>query len=45
MVDAIGEDEVAGVKNEEIPALKEELGELSNNGRLDAYGYYLLVTR
>ena len=41
MVDAIGEDEVVGIKNEEIPGLKEELRELANNGRLDAYGYYL----
>lgn len=45
MVDAIGEDEVAGVKNEEIPALKEDLASLANNGRLDAYGHYLLVTK
>ena len=45
MVDAIGQDEVAGIKNEEISSLKEELRELTNSGRLDAYGYYLLVTR
>lgn len=45
MVDAIGEDEVAGIKNEEIPALKEEIADLANNERLDGYGYYLLVTR
>ena len=45
MVDAIGEDEVTGIKNEEISSLKEELRELANGGRLDAYGYYLLVTR
>lgn len=44
-VDAIGEDEVTGIKNEEISSLKEELRELANGGRLDAYGYYLLVTR
>lgn len=43
MVDAIGEDEVSGIKNEEIPILKEEVRELANSGRLDAYGYYLLV--
>ena len=43
MVDAIGEDEVGGIKNEEIPILKEEVRELANSGRLDAYGYYLLV--
>lgn len=41
MVDAIGEDEVGGIKNEEIPILKEEVRELANSGRLDAYGYYL----
>lgn len=41
MVDAIGEDEVTGIKNEEISSLKEELRELANGGRLDAYGYYL----
>ena len=45
MVDTIGEDELTGVNNEEIPTLKEELAELANNGRLDAYGYYLLVTK
>lgn len=41
MVDAIGEDEVAGIKNEEISNLKEELREMANSGRLDAYGHYL----
>ena len=41
MVDAIGEEEVAGVKNEEISSLKEELREIASNGGLDAYGYYL----
>jgi len=45
MVDAIGEDEVAGIKNEEISGLKEEMADMANNGRLDAYGYYLLVTK
>lgn len=45
MVDAIGEDEVVGIKNEEIPVLKEEIRDLANNGRLDAYGYYLSVCR
>ncbi|XP_065919485.1 cell division cycle protein 23 homolog [Dysidea avara] len=41
LVDAIGEDEVQDIKNEEMVAVKEELTTLANNGTLDSYGHYL----
>ena len=40
-MDAIGEDEVKDVKNEEMMAVKEELSTLAANGTLDGYGFYL----
>jgi len=41
LVDAIGEDEIRDVKNEEMIGIKEELTTLVDNGTLDGYGYYL----
>ena len=41
LVDAVGEDEIRDIKNEDMVGVKEELAILANNMTLDGYGYYL----
>lgn len=41
MVDALGPDDLASMKNEELNTLKSELAARAASGQLDGFGYYL----
>ena len=41
MVDALGPDDVASIKNEELNSLKTELAVRAAEKKLDGFGYYL----
>ena len=41
MVDALGPDDAASIKNEELNSLKNELALRAASNQLDGFGYYL----